>query len=48
MSNQNAAATPNQGPAAALTMMNHMLLKEASELLCEAVQDSKVYFDNCL
>jgi hypothetical protein len=38
MSNQNAAATPNQGPAAALTMMNHMLLKEASELLCEAVQ----------
>jgi hypothetical protein len=27
----------NQGPAAALTMMNHMLLKEASALLCEAV-----------
>ncbi len=28
----------NQGPAAALTMMNHALRKEASELLCEAVQ----------
>ena len=28
----------NQGPAAALTMMNHTLRKEASEFLCEAVQ----------
>ena len=28
----------NQGPASALTMMNHSLRKEASELLCEAVQ----------
>ena len=28
----------NQGPASALTMMNHALRKEASELLCEAVQ----------
>ncbi len=28
----------NQGPAAALIMMNHTLRKEASELLCEAVQ----------
>ncbi len=28
----------NQGPASALTMMNHSLRREASELLCEAVQ----------
>jgi hypothetical protein len=28
----------NQGPAAQLTMLNHSLRKEASELLCEAVQ----------
>jgi hypothetical protein len=28
----------NQGPAAQLTMLNHTLRKEASELLCEAAQ----------
>jgi hypothetical protein len=28
----------NQGPEAALTMMNHSLRKEASALLCEGVQ----------
>jgi hypothetical protein len=28
----------NQGPASALTMLNHSLRREASELLCEAVQ----------
>jgi hypothetical protein len=31
---------PNQGPEAALTMMNHSLRKEASALLCEGVQGS--------
>jgi hypothetical protein len=30
----------NQGPEAALTMMNHSLRKEASALLCEGVQGS--------
>ena len=30
----------NQGPEAALTMMNHSLWKEASALLCESVQGS--------
>ena len=33
----------NQGPKAALTMMNHMLNKEASQLLCEAVQGILCY-----
>ena len=28
----------NQGPAAQLTMLNHTLQKEASDLLCEAVE----------
>ena len=31
-------AKTNQGPSAALTMMQHSLNKEASELLCDAIQ----------
>ena len=33
----------NQGPAAALTMMNHVLRKQASELLCEAIDGNSLY-----
>ena len=36
----------NQGPAAALTMMNHVLRKQASKLLCEAVEVNSLYSFN--
>ncbi len=37
---QESVGNTNQGPEAALTVMNHSLWKEASALLCEGVPGS--------